>query len=123
MKPSSKQKAEANAASAQSSEKLGNHDNKDPDDRPVAVKRELPEEDDEQGESSEHEVSNMKRRVMEILGKDKIQSSSKVQAKSHARSPSRKIQRSASDASTLVLGSRRDEDCSISSESSVEDDK
>ena len=122
MKPSSKQKAEAKAASARSSEKLGIDDNKDPDDRPVAAKRELPEVD-VQSESSELEVSNMKRRAMEILGKDKIQSSSKVQAKIHARSPSRKIQRSASDASTLVLGSRRDEDCSSSSESSVEDDK
>ena len=120
MKPSSKlkprkpeaaaAKPEAAAAAASSDDKLQINHNKDAD--KLEVKSEPAEED------VQSDKLRMKRRVMEILSeKDKTQSSAEVQAK--ARFHSRSLQGSASDASTLVLGSA----VYCSSSSASEDDK
>ncbi|CAE6926855.1 unnamed protein product [Symbiodinium sp. CCMP2592] len=108
MKPSSKQRPQKKpeAAAAASSDKPEIKDNEKVD--RLALKTEPAEED-------VSEQLRMKRRVMEILGdKDK----DKTQSSGEARPRSRSCRRTASDASTLVLGSA----VYCSSSSASEDD-
>ena len=113
MKPSSKYKPQKPAAAAaaassddgrqQSSDKLRGHEGGqessdklrgDKGQLPLKVKSEIIEDEDTQCTETEQQIE--RRRALEILNKDKVQSS---------RQRSRSLRRSASDATTLVLGS------------------